>query len=131
MTLPVVERLREPWTQEQSRRPHTEHEAADTIEELVEGLLDLLSQIHGCDLRMSVDTNNARTLLAKIGGEGRKWEPHLDFAGEPMQPGEFRDPRAIISPPDDEALCSVCQLLLDDGYCHECERQMSEIGGGQ
>lgn len=22
----------------------------------------------------------------------RTWEPHLDFAGEPMRPGEFRDP---------------------------------------
>lgn len=38
MTPPIVERLREPWTQEQSRRPHTEFEAADTIEELVEAL---------------------------------------------------------------------------------------------
>lgn len=24
--------------------------------------------------------------------ETRVWEPHLDYAGEPMQPGEFREP---------------------------------------
>lgn len=30
--------------------------------------------------------------------EARKWHPHLDYSGEPMKPGEFRDP------PTDEGL---------------------------
>jgi hypothetical protein len=79
MTLPVVERLREPWTQEQSRRPHTEHEAAGTIEELVEALRkaapfvghvavhDPEAMVAGSRARELCDEIDA--LLAKIGGD--------------------------------------------------------------
>jgi hypothetical protein len=32
------------------------------------------------------------------------------------------DLRSLIAPPtEDEPLCAKCGLLLDEGYCHECD----------
>lgn len=41
------------------------------------------------------DTDYNDAIEAIAAARSRPWEPHLDYAGEPMQPGEFRDPPQV------------------------------------